>query len=37
MTFNLNECFMENMKNEGKLIAKGKKEWMNFHLRCEHA
>jgi hypothetical protein len=37
VTFNLNGCFVKDMKNQGKLIAKRKKEWMNVHLGCEHA
>ncbi len=37
VTFNLNGCFVENMKNQGKLITKGKKQWTNVHLGCEHA
>ncbi len=35
MTFNLNGCFVDNMKNQGKLIAKMKRNgWM---FTCEHA
>jgi hypothetical protein len=25
------------MKTQGNLITKGKKEWTNVHLGCEHA
>jgi hypothetical protein len=34
VTFNPNGCFVENMKNQGKLIAKGKRI---VHLGCKHA
>ncbi len=37
VTFNLNGCFVEDMKNQSKLITKGKKQWTNVHLGCEHA
>ncbi len=32
MTFNLNGCFVEDMKNQGKLIAKGEKNGQMFTL-----
>ncbi len=32
MTFNLNGCFVENMKNQSKLIAKGKRNGRMFTL-----
>jgi hypothetical protein len=37
VTFNPNGCFVKNMKNQCKFITKGKKEWTNVHLGCEHA
>ncbi len=32
MTFNLNGCFVEDMKNQGKLIAKGERNGQMFTL-----
>jgi hypothetical protein len=32
VTFNPNECFVENMKNQGKLIAKGERNGHMFTL-----
>jgi hypothetical protein len=32
VTFNPNGCFMEDMKNQGKLIAKGKRNGQMFTL-----
>jgi hypothetical protein len=32
MTFNLNGCFVDNMKNQGKLIAKRKRNGWMFTL-----
>ncbi len=32
MTFNPNGCFVEDMKNQGKLIAKGKRNGRMFSL-----
>jgi hypothetical protein len=32
VTFNLNGCFVEDMKNQGKLIAKGKRNGRMFTL-----
>jgi hypothetical protein len=32
VTFNLNGCFVENMKNRGKLITKGKRNGQMFSL-----
>ena len=35
--FNPHGCFVEDMKNKGRLIAKGKKKGRMFTLRCRHA
>jgi hypothetical protein len=32
LTFNPNGCFVENMKNQNKLIAKGKRNGWMFNL-----
>jgi hypothetical protein len=32
VTFNPNGCFVENMKNQGKLIAKGERDGQMFTL-----
>ncbi len=37
VTFNPNGCFVEDMKNQGKLIAKGERNGRMVHLGCEHA
>jgi hypothetical protein len=37
VTFNSYGCFVEDVKNQGKLIAKGERNWTNVHLGCEHA
>ncbi len=37
VTLNPNGCFLKDMKTQGNLITKGKKEWTNVHLGCEHA
>ncbi len=37
VTFNPNGCFVENMKNQGKLIAKGKRNGRMFTLDVNDA